>query len=100
MILLEIVNVRTAGKTEFMEALKLCCYMKQKLEAGGAVSAHVYQSIGYETDLSIHLCWDSAAASPAKTSNGIQLSKSLTRFGLIDHKVLQQVQMEKDGVDP
>ena len=61
---------------------------------------HVYRNTSYETDLSIHLCWDSATACPSKTSIGIQLSKSLTRFGLIDHKVLQPVQMDKDGVAP
>ena len=96
---LEIVNVRTAGKTEFMDALKLCCHMQHDLEAKGTFCINLYRNTSYETDLSVHLCWDSAMASPAKTSLGIQLSKLLTRFGLIDHKVWQSVQMDRDGVD-
>lgn len=99
MLWIEIINVRTAGKIEFIDALKLCCYMQQDLEAKGTVCVNLYRSTIYETDLSIHLCWDSAMASPTKTSLGIQLSKSLTRFGLIDHKVWQSVQKSKDGVD-
>jgi hypothetical protein len=95
---LEIVNIRTAGKTEFIKALKCCSHMQQDLEAGGTVRVRVYRNTIYATDLSIHLFWDSATSSPAKTSVGIQLSKSLTRFGLIDHKILQPVQMNEDGV--
>jgi hypothetical protein len=86
---LEIVNLRTAGKTEFMEAFNFCCRMQQNLEAGGSVAMHVYRNISYETDFSIHLYWDSAMAGPTKTDVGIQLSNSLTRFGLTDHKVWQ-----------
>jgi hypothetical protein len=96
---LEIINIRTAGKTEFMDALNFCCDMQHDLEAKGTVDVNLYRSTSYETDLSVHLCWDSAMASPAKTSLGIQLSKLLTRFGLIDHKVWQSVQINKDGGD-
>jgi hypothetical protein len=95
---LEIVNIRTAGKTEFINALECCGHTQQDLEAGGIVCVRVYHNTIYTTDLSIHLFWDSATSSPAKTSVGIQLSKSLTRFGLIDHKILQPVQMNEDGV--
>ena len=96
---LEIVNIRTAGKTEFIKALECCGHIQQDLETGGTICVHVYRNTIYATDLSIHLFWDSATSSPAKTSVGIQLSKSLTRFGLIDHKILQPVQTNKDGVD-
>jgi hypothetical protein len=96
---LEIVNIRTAGKTEFIKALACCGHLQQDLEAGGAVCVHVYRNTIYATDLSIHLFWDSASSNPAKTSVGIQLSKSFSRFGLIDHKVLQPALMNKDRVD-
>jgi len=95
---LEIVNIRTAGKTEFKKAIECCSHMQQDLEGGGTVCVRVYRNAMYETDLSIHLCWDSATSSPAKTSVGIQLSKLLTRFGLINHKILRPAQINKDGV--
>lgn len=97
---LEIVSIRTAGKTDFIKALKCCRHIQKDLEAGKTVCMRVYRNTVYATDLSIHLLWDSLTSSPAKTSVGIQLSKSLTRYGLIDHKILQPVRNNKDGVAP
>ncbi len=95
---LEIVNVRTAGKTEYNDALRLCCHIEHDLEADGLMGMSLYRNMIYETDLTVHLCWDLAMISPAKTSLGIQLSKLLIRFGLIDHQIWQTIQIDPDGV--
>ncbi len=88
---LEIVNVRTAGKTEFVEAFSYCCRIRQDLESERSVSMNLYRSISCDTDFTIHLCWDSTAVYPAKSDIGIRLSKSLIRFGLTDHQVWQSL---------
>jgi hypothetical protein len=86
---LEIVNIRTAGQAEFTEAFNLCCRLKQNLAAQEMLFMHMYRNITYETDFCVHLCWDSNMVNPAKTNIGIQLSNSLIRFGLTNHKVWQ-----------
>jgi hypothetical protein len=63
--------------------------LQQNLEAEGIISMHIYRNISYKTDFGIHLCWDSNKVNPAKTDIGIQLSNSLIRFGLTNHKVWQ-----------
>jgi hypothetical protein len=97
---LEIITVRTAGRTEFMAALQLCRHLQHDLEAEGAVRVLVYRSSSFETDLGVYLYWDLPTASPAKSDAGIRLSKSLTSFGLIDHKILQLLEKDKVGVIP
>jgi hypothetical protein len=95
---LEIVNIRTVGKAELAKVIEQCGHMQQDLVAGGTVGVYVYRNTIYATDLSIHLCWDSATSKPGKTNVGIQLARLLTRFGLIDHKILQPVQINENGV--
>ena len=41
---LEIVNIRTAGKTELIKALECCGNVQQDLEAGGTVCVCVYRN--------------------------------------------------------
>jgi hypothetical protein len=91
---IEVVTVRTAGENEFTKALDFCRQMNQSLKAEETVSVNVYRNTIYDMDLSIHIHRESGAVFPAKTACGIRLSKLLTRFGIVDHNVWQQVQLD------
>jgi hypothetical protein len=91
---IEVVTVRTAGEDEFMAALDFCDQMNQSLKAEETMKVNVYRNTIYNMDLSIHIHRESGAVFPAKTACGIRLSKLLSRFGIVDHNVWQQVQLD------
>jgi hypothetical protein len=84
---LEIITVRTAGNIEFMKALQFCREMNQDLTAEEKTSVKVFRNTNYDMDLSIHIYRDTAEEIPSKTACGIQLSKLLNRYGIVDHNV-------------
>ncbi len=91
---IEVVTVRTAGEDEFMTALDFCAQMNQSLKGEGSMEVKAYRNSIYDMDLSIHIYRVSGAVAPAKTACGIRLSKLLSRFGIVDHNVWQQVQLD------
>jgi hypothetical protein len=97
---IEVVTVRTAGHGEFIKALDFCSQMNQSLKAEGSMEVKVYRNFIYDMDLSIHIYRESGAVAPAKTACGIRLSKLLTRFGIVDHNVWRQVQLEDSSPLP
>ena len=96
---IEIIKIRTSGKMEFMAALKLCGRVQHELRPKNTVSVHVCRHTVYQTDLSILLYWNQGMINPAKTGFGVQLSESLSRFGLVDHNVWQPVPNGGNGVE-
>jgi hypothetical protein len=90
---LEIITVRTAGNTEYLNALEFCRQMNQSLKAEKKMRVKVYRNINYDMDLSVHIYRDTAEEVPTKTACGIRLSKLLNRFGIVDHNVWQPVQI-------
>ena len=96
---IEILNIRTSGEMEFMDALTLCERAQKELRPNKNASLHVYCNTIYKTDLSILLCWNQGMINPAKTVFGVLLSESLSRFGLVDHNAWQPVQIGKNGAD-
>jgi hypothetical protein len=59
----------------------------------------VYYSSGYETDLRIHIHWNSGSTEPTKSSLGIQLAKSLKPYGLVNHTVWHSAREEESEDD-
>ncbi len=90
---IEVINVRTVGKNEFKEAVKLCSYMKEDLKKHKQVCVRLYRNLSYETDMSVQLFWNAPQKLPAKTDTGFRLAQLLTPFGLIDHKVWERMEM-------
>ncbi len=94
---IEVVTVRTAGKTEFIKALEFFRQMNESLKADEKLRVKVFRNFNYDLDLSIHIYRDCVAETPAKTACGIRLCKLLSRFGIADHSVWQPVQLEKNS---
>jgi hypothetical protein len=97
--LLEIISVRTAGRAERINALELYKQFHWPRAVGRSVSIKVYCSTGYETDLSIHIHWDSASPEPAKSSLGIQLAGLFKHYGLVNHTVWHSAREEESEDD-
>lgn len=96
---IEVVTVRTAGKSEFLDALDFFSQINQNLKSEKTLKVKLYRNVNYDMDLSIHFYRESGAVAPAKTACGIRLSKLLNRFGLVDHNVWQPVQMSGTRTD-
>jgi hypothetical protein len=90
---LEVITVRTAGNSEFMEALEFCRQMNQSLKPEEKMSVKIYRNTNYDMDLSVHIYRDATELVPEKTACGIRLSKLLNRFGIVDHNVWRPVQI-------
>lgn len=100
MIWLEIISVRTAGRAERMNALELCKQIRSHQVAERSAKIMVFCNISYETDLSIHIHWDSGSMRPAKSSLGIQLTELLKHHGLVNHTVWDSLLEETIEHDP
>ena len=85
MVCLEIINVRTSGKPEIMNALALCREIRQSRIDKKPVRLKVYCSTGYETDLSVHLRWVGATVEQSKSALGLELARALGGCGLVSH---------------
>ena len=93
---LEVVTVRTAGETEFLNALEFCRQMNQSVKAENNMIVKAFRNASYQMDLSIHNIYrEPGPGMPAKTACGIRLSKLLSRFGIVDHNVWQAVRLDE-----
>ena len=82
---LEVISVRTAGKDSVKEAWRVCRRILPPPAAEQSVT--VYRSVGYDTDLSIHIVWHVRSRIPGKSTLGLQLAFALCDFGVVSHTV-------------
>ena len=84
---LETITLRCAGSREKRVVLDLLQKISVVDEAAGPVGAEVYQHAVVESDLSIHIHWNSETFGRGKSSLGLRLAHALQDFGLISHSV-------------
>jgi hypothetical protein len=85
MFWLEIIKLRLAWKgsaplDELLDSIS-------KVGQSGLVDMKTYRHAALETDLSVHLHWDSEPPEPNGSALGLRLAQALKEFGLIDHSV-------------
>ena len=82
---LEIIKLRSAGKdSELLEEFLLSI---DKLGQSGLVEMKTYRHAALETDLSVHLHWESEQPEQNGSTLGLRLAQALKEFGLIDHSI-------------
>ena len=64
--------------------------MEPPKAAGGPLSIRVYLNAVLETDLSIHIHWNTETILQCKSPLGLQLAQALRNVGLINHTVWEQ----------
>jgi hypothetical protein len=82
---LEIIKLRSAGKDSgLLEELLLSI---DRLGQTGLVEMKTYHHAALETDLSVHLHWESGRTEKNGSALGLRLAQALKEFGLIDHSI-------------
>jgi len=82
---LEVIKLRSAGKDS--ELLKELLLSIDKFSQSGLVEMKTYHHAALETDLSVHLHWESERPEQNGSSLGHRLTQALKDFGLIDHSI-------------
>lgn len=82
---LEIITVRITRQHELEHALGFCSQVFQAVDAPELKNMGIYRSIGYESDLSIHLCRKSDLTLQEKSLLGMRLANGLGEFGIVSH---------------
>src|SRR4030042_6866075 len=83
----EIITLRSPSKinTQFVD--ELLKEAKKSDSQQQLVEIKMYLHSGVETDLSIHIYWNSERGSQHKTPLGLKLSYALKNLGLLNHSV-------------
>jgi hypothetical protein len=82
---LEVIKLRSAGGSlGLLEELLLPISGSNQSEL---VEIKTYRHAVLETDLSVHLHWNSEMPEPNGSALGLRLAQALKAFGLIDHSV-------------
>jgi hypothetical protein len=83
---LEVIKLRGAGNGEGL----LKEFFREMNKAGqntGLIQIKTYRHAALETDLSVHLHWESDRPDQNGSTLGLRLARALKEFGLIDHSV-------------
>ena len=82
---LEVIKLRSAaGSLGLPEELLLSISGSNQR---GLVEMETYRHAALETDLSVHLHWDSEIPEPSGSALGLRLAQALKEFGLVDHSI-------------
>lgn len=102
MVWLEIISIRTATYRETLAALDLCRRIRPRDSAGPPLELRVYCSVGYSSDLSVHIRWDSKGGQHGKSPFGLELSSALSHLGFVNHAIWMEVAFggESSGIPP
>jgi hypothetical protein len=82
---LEVIKLRSAGKDSAL--LKELLLSLDRFSQSGLVETKTYHHATLETDLSVHLHWQSERPEQNGSSLGLRLIQALREFGLIDHSI-------------
>jgi hypothetical protein len=82
---LEVITLRVAEKDELENALEFCKQVFHTVETGERMNLCVYRSMGYGSDLSVHIHCPVESSRQEKSLLGLQLAKGLGVFGIVSH---------------
>ncbi len=82
---LEVIKLRAAGKGERL--LEKFVLSVDEASKNGLVEMKTYYHAALETDLSLHLYWESEKLGQSGSAFGLRLAQSLKDFGLVDHSI-------------
>jgi len=82
---LEVITVRITQQDELEHALGYCSQVFRTVDAAELREMNIYRSIGYESDLSIHICRKTDLLRQGKSLLGLRLANGLGDFGIVSH---------------
>jgi hypothetical protein len=93
---IEIITLRTAGKDRRRLVGEVVQKLPHELRPIGLTGMKIYDHAVLDTDLSIHLLWDSIAADKNGSGLALRIVDALLDFGLVHHGIW----MEQSGRKP
>lgn len=84
---IEIITLRSLEITNRQLIDELLNQLLDQKKSGLTASIKVYHHPTLETDLSIHILWETEAQPPGKSLLGQQLSYGLKRLGLLSYSI-------------
>ncbi len=97
---LEIIKLRSAGNGEGLRE-ELSRFIAEVDREGERVSIKALHHAALESDLAVHLRWESDRPGQYGSALGLRLVQSLKEFGLIDHSVWIEEEksvLKKEGI--
>jgi hypothetical protein len=91
---IEIITLRSLVKENRQLVDELLRQLFQQKESGVTDVIKVYHHPAVETDLSIHIHWETEAQYPSKSPLGQQLSYALKELGLLSYSIWLESAME------
>ena len=82
---LEVIKLRSAGKDSGL--LKELLLSIERFSQDRLVETKTYHHAALESDLSVHLYWESGRVEQNGSAFGLHLAQALKEFGLVDHSV-------------
>jgi len=82
---LEVIKLRSAERGDGL--LQGLLRPMSKVSESGLVEIKTYRHAALETDLSVHLHWDSEMADQSGSVLGLRLAQALRELGLTDHSI-------------
>ena len=86
----EIITVRLDRQREGLLLRDLCRELDASDRHDAAVDIEVYRHATVQTDLSIHLRWETRPSRGLKTTLGQRLASALREFGPTNHSIWQE----------
>ncbi len=84
---IEVITLRSLVKANRQMVDELLGQVFKQKESGLVASIRVYHHPTVETDLSIHIHWETGAQHPSESPLGQQLSYALKGLGLLHHSI-------------
>ncbi len=82
---LEMIQLRSGGKGS--EPLDELLHSTARHAQSGLKEIGIYRHAALETDLSVHLHWESERPEPNGSTFGLLLARALEEFGMVSHSV-------------
>jgi len=80
---LEIIHLRTAGKSSEFLARQIREAIGSEVDGTGVVT--IYRRNGLDTDVAIHITSHGCGERPGPTALGLHLASALSAYGLVEH---------------
>ena len=82
---LEVIKLRSAGKN--FKSLRELLLSFDKFSQPTLVEMKTYHHATLETDLTVHLHWESSRLEQNGSTLGLRLAQAFKEFGLVDHSI-------------
>ena len=84
---LEIIELRTVNGSQQEFKYQLKNMLENFQDTAADLTVDVYNRIGLESDLSIHLMHHTDKTDISRSPEGMQLADALKKFGLVNHSI-------------